>query len=178
VILSGLNSDEGTDLRGNVAGWVEKPAQENVLVRAIESAATGPGRRPLVLVVEDDADLAGVITASFEHHHLEVVVASTGREAVWLAQELVPDLVVLDLHLPDAEGFSVVDSLREDRRLNRVPLVVYTASELDASARAKLRLGQTIYLTKSRVTPEEFENRVMDLLRRVTAERRTAEVSA
>jgi len=76
---------------------------------------------------------------------------------------------VLDLGLPEVDGFQVVDWLRRHERLSSVPMVIYTARELDESAREGLRLGATTeLLTKGRITPEHFEQRVMALLGRLT----------
>jgi PAS domain S-box-containing protein len=117
-----------------------------------------------VLLVEDDLDLAGVISASFERLGLETLHAVSGTAAIELAQRTTPDLIVLDLIVPGLDGFGVVDWLKDHDLLRRVPLVVYTAIETTPSQRERLTLGPTEFLTKSRVTPEEFERRVVHLL--------------
>jgi PleD family two-component response regulator len=71
------------------------------------------------------------------------------------------------LVLPECDGFAVVDWLRQHKRLCQVPLVVYTAQDLNNSERERLLLGQTLFLTKSRITPQEFEQRVINLLNRI-----------
>jgi DNA-binding response OmpR family regulator len=119
------------------------------------------------LIIEDDIDLAQVLTTLFARHHIETFHAQTGQEAIQLSQRIMPDLLVLDLGLPDAEGFTVVDWLRQHNRLCRVPLVVYTARDLNDQERHRLRLGQTLFLTKGRITPQEFEQRVINLLNRM-----------
>ena len=120
-----------------------------------------------MLIIEDDADLAGVIASSFERYGLEVIVASTGQQAIDLAATLVPDLVVLDLMLPEVDGFGVVDWIKDHDLWRSVPLVVYSALETTPSQQERLRLGPTEFITKSRIEPEEFERRVLDLLDRL-----------
>ena len=72
---------------------------------------------------------------------------------------------MLDVGLPEADGFQVVDWLRRHERLSALPMVVYTARELDEAGRERLRLGaSTEFLTKGRITPQDFEQRVMGLL--------------
>jgi len=84
---------------------------------------------------------------------------------------VLPDLLMLDIGLPEADGFEVVDWLRRHERLRTVPLVVSTARELDELDRARLQLGvSTEFLTKGRITPQDFEQRVMRLLGRLTRE--------
>ena len=68
-------------------------------------------------------------------------------------------------------GFTVVDWLRRHDRLREVPLVVYTAKDLDDSDRARLRLGQTYFFTKGRISPEDFERRVVGLVERVVLDK-------
>jgi len=66
--------------------------------------------------------------------------------------------------------------LRQHDRLRQVPLVVYTGKDLDDAERERLRLGETLLLTKGHVRPEVFEQRVLELLRRI-AQRQAADVS-
>jgi CheY-like chemotaxis protein len=148
----------------DIAGWVTKPLEESTLLDALEAAFRTSGRKPRVMLVEDDADLARVIIESFERHGIETVHAASGDDAIRMAQQLEPDLLVLDLVLPGLDGFGLVDWLKDHQVLDRVPLVVYSAAEVTPSQRERLKLGPTEFLTKSRVTPEEFERRVVDLL--------------
>ncbi len=130
-----------------------------------------------VLIVEDDRDLGAVLTATFERHGIETFLAADGRKAIELSQQVLPDLLVLDLGLPEPDGFEVVDWLRRHERLSTLPMVVYTVRELDEADRERLRLGaSTEFLTKGRITPQDFEQRVMRLLGRLTRDR-TPEMS-
>jgi CheY-like chemotaxis protein len=95
------------------------------------------------------------------------VHAASVEEAVRLAGETAPDLLVLDLGLPDGDGGEVVEALRCDDALKQIPVVVYTARDVQPSDRERLELGETAYLSKGRITLEEFETRVLDLLARV-----------
>ena len=70
--------------------------------------------------------------------------------------------------LPESDGFTVVDWLKQHNQLYNIPVVVYSAKDLDDSERHRLKLGHTEFLTKGRVTTNEFEQRVMDLLQRMT----------
>ena len=125
-----------------------------------------------VLLVEDDRDLAGILTAIFESHGIETFEASSGLQAVELAQRVLPDLLVLDIGLPEADGFEVVDWLRRHERLNALPMVVYTASDLDEADGERLRLGDTTEVfTRGRISPKQFERRVLALIARMTQDR-------
>ncbi|HEV8432810.1 MAG TPA: ATP-binding protein [Thermoanaerobaculia bacterium] len=120
--------------------------------------------RPAVLIVEDDNDLARVIGASLQANGLRTRHVTSGRCALAACKDEVPDVVILDLILPEMDGFEVVQWMRTQARLAHVPLVVYTAHEVSPSDQERLRLGPTEFMTKSRVSPEEFQHRVVELL--------------
>ena len=103
----------------------------------------------------------------FERYGIETFHAQTGTEAIQLGQKIIPDLLVLDLIVPEGDGFAVVDWLRQHNRLCQVSLVVYTAKDISVTDRERLKLGQTLFLTKGRVKPEEFEQQVISLLNRI-----------
>jgi len=167
VICSVLSPSEGAATPEGVAGWVRKPLEEGLLFQALDRAFQGQLRLPQVLLVEDDRDLSRVIIATFERHGIKIFHAGTGREAIELVQRLPVDLIVLDVNLPEVDGFAVVDWLRQQQRLREIPLVVYTVHDLAESDRARLDLGRTEFLTKGRVSPEDFEQRVVGLLGRI-----------
>jgi CheY-like chemotaxis protein len=76
-------------------------------------------------------------------------------------------LLVLDLLLPNMNGFEIVNRLRQNDTLRTAPLVVYSVQELDEEKRESLRLGQTLFFTKSRTSPSEFEVQVLNLLHKI-----------
>jgi DNA-binding response OmpR family regulator len=118
-----------------------------------------------VLLVEDDADLAKVILATFERAGIQIHHASTQRKAMELCVSSRPDLLILDIGLPDGDGFGLVDWLRQQQEMKNLPLVVYSAQDLSESERKKLRLGNTEFLTKARVQPQDVETLVLSMLR-------------
>ncbi|MBF2063122.1 MAG: PAS domain S-box protein [Calothrix sp. C42_A2020_038] len=166
IILSGLFPDS-SQIPADISDWIVKPPNLKLLCQALEKALARQNQSLKVLIVEDDRDLAQVLIAMFNRHGIETFYAQTGREALQVSQNIIPDLLVLDLGLPECDGFAVVDWLRQHNSLCRVPLVVYTARDLDENDRQRLKLGQTIYLTKGRITPQEFEQRVINLLNRI-----------
>jgi CheY-like chemotaxis protein len=179
LILSVLSQAEAQAPSAPVVDWIEKPLDEAALFAALERAVSPRGEPFKVLIVEDDRDLAATLTATFERHGVATFWAADGREAIELSQQVLPDLVVLDVGLPEADGFQVVDWLRRHERLSTLPMVVYTARELDEADRERLRLdASTEFLTKGRITPQDFEQRVMGLLGRLTRERRPLTIEA
>ena len=146
---------------------MQKPLDTQSLFSALERVIGRNDRVPRIMVVEDDSDMAEILITMFNRHNIETFHARTGKQAIEFSQTVMPDLLVLDLVLPEADGFEVVDWLRKHNRLRKIPLVVYTAKDLDNWDRARLKLGKTYFFTKGRISPEDFERRVIGLINRV-----------
>src|SRR4051794_4677096 len=82
-----------------------------------------------VLVVEDDPVLSDVMRILLEDGTCRILIAQCGSEAIELAQQEHPDLITLDLRLPDGDGRYVLDQIRQDPVLQRVPVIIVSGSE-------------------------------------------------
>ena len=153
-------------LPAGAAGLVSDPFQEDALLGELARVLSGPGDKARILVVEDDQDLASIIAEVFSRASIESRTAHTLQEAVDACYSFKPHLVVLDIGLPDGNGFNVVDWLRQNENLSRLPLVVYSGRDLSPSERRYLTLGPTHFLAKARVQPQQLEALVMTMLRR------------
>jgi PAS domain S-box-containing protein len=81
-------------------------------------------RRPKILVVEDDRDLALLLRRQLEMEGYQVVLAGSGEDALWLAREEQPQLITLDIMLPDVDGFSVLERLKDHPATAPIPVVI------------------------------------------------------
>ena len=115
-----------------------------------------------VLVVDDERKIRDTVRAFLERSRYAVLVAGTGHEALDVAGRLKPDLVVLDLMLPDLPGEEVARSLRA---ISEVPIIMLTAKAGEADRVAGLRLGADDYVVKP-FSPLELVARVDAVLRR------------
>jgi signal transduction histidine kinase/DNA-binding response OmpR family regulator len=167
VILSVLSSTLRPQLTGDAQGWVQKPFNEKLLFAELGRVlhqGEGPAN---VLLVEDDMDLASVVTASFQNAAIQIDHAPTRQQAIRQCLTRPPDLLILDLTLPDGDGFTLVEWLRQQPGLSTLPLVVYSGREVSDSEMAKLRLGPTEFLTKARIQPQEVEELVISMVQRI-----------
>lgn len=89
---------------------------------------------------------------------VELISAMRGRHGLELAREHLPDLIVLDLHLPDMPGETVLQCLQEDVATRRIPVVVLSADDSKKRIKRLLRLGARDYLTKPLDIPRLFES--------------------
>ncbi|HEX5740397.1 MAG TPA: response regulator transcription factor, partial [Pilimelia sp.] len=123
-----------------------------------------------LLVVEDDPSILELLSASLRYAGFEVTTATTGGTAVDAAREARPDLVVLDVMLPDLDGFEVIRLMRADGA--RTPVVFLTARDATDDKIRGLTLGGDDYVTKP-FSLEELTARIRAVLRRTGGEATT-----
>jgi two-component system OmpR family response regulator len=118
-----------------------------------------------VLVVDDEPNISDLISTAIRYEGFEVATAATGRAALDQVLSFRPDLVVLDVMLPDLDGFEVARRLRQEAR--RVPILFLTARDATEDKVRGLTLGGDDYVTKP-FSLEELLARVRAVLRRVS----------
>lgn len=107
-----------------------------------------------ILLIDDQPDLLRLMRMLLEDEHYQVSVLERGSEAVARVRENPPDLIVLDLRLPDASGVDILEGLRSQESTAEIPIIVYTAAPLAAESVANLiegnpgRYGNTSVLQK------------------------------
>ena len=99
-------------------------------------------------MAEDRAGSRELIRTVLEDCGYEVTEAPDGRAAVGQAQRCIPDLILLDLHMPLLDGYAVLQQLRRDARFATVPFVALTANAMQGERERALAAGFTVYLTK------------------------------
>jgi CheY-like chemotaxis protein len=119
----------------------------------------GGGAAIHVLIVEDDPSIAEMYRVQLEHDGYRVTVVTTGELAFDTLAAAEPDLVLLDLLLPDRSGFEVLDALNE-RFPNHPPVVILSNYGEPSMIDRGRSLGAVEYLVKSRVTPADISERI------------------
>ncbi len=133
-----------------------------------------PDRRPSrILVVEDESDIAALIAYQLAHAGYQVRTASTGKEALRALDAELPDLIVLDIMLPEISGTDLLRTLRSRRETERIPVVVLTALREEADRVTGFELGADDYVSKP-FSPKELVLRVKAVLRRTQPDAPTA----
>ena len=123
-------------------------------------------RQPKVLVVDDEEHITELVAMGLGYNGFDVERASSGRAALQAAEQRRPDLIVLDVMLPDLDGFKVARRLRSAEGAGtRVPIIFLTARDTTADKVQGLRLGSDDYVTKP-FSIEELIERVKAVLRR------------
>jgi two-component system OmpR family response regulator len=122
---------------------------------------------PRVLVVDDESNITDLVSMALRYEGFEVETAATGRDAIRLVERFRPELVILDVMLPDVDGFAVTERLKSARV--KVPILFLTARDAVEDKVRGLTLGGDDYVTKP-FSLEELVARVRVLLRRAGAE--------
>jgi len=123
---------------------------------------TGDSAGYRALVVDDEVPLASVVASYLEREHFEVSIAHNGKDAVALAREIDPDVVVLDLALPGMDGLEVC---RQLRTFSDAYVVMLTARDTEMDTIIGLSVGADDYVTKP-FSPRELVARIRAMLRR------------
>jgi signal transduction histidine kinase/DNA-binding response OmpR family regulator len=167
VILSVIPPTDRPQQASEAQGWVQKPFNENLLLAELGRVLRVKGESGHILLVEQDEELAKQVLAGFEQSGVRIDHAATLQQAVDRCLLGPPDLLILDLTLPDGDGFSLVDWLRRQPGLQALPLVVYSEREMSDAEMTKLRLGPTQFLNKANVQPQDVEGIVLAMVQRL-----------
>lgn len=121
-----------------------------------------PSRKFRILVVDDERRMVGFIRLNLEQDGFEVIEAFNGSEGLDRLRDSLPDLILLDVMMPDIDGFEVLKMIRE---ISQVPVIMLTAKGEEDDKVKGLELGADDYITKP-FSPRELVSRVKAVLRR------------
>jgi PleD family two-component response regulator len=123
-----------------------------------------------ILIVEDDVDLAEMLDTLFQDLGYEVSIIPYGEEALVLCEERIPELVILDIYLPDIDGYEVCRRLRNNPRTEHIAVIFLTVKTLQHDKLMGLELGAVDYITKP-FDNEELKLRVQNIMREIQHKR-------
>lgn len=123
------------------------------------------GEKASILVVEDEADIADLVAYNLQKAGFETALAPDGRSAFAAIKRRQPDLILLDLMLPDADGMDICKNVRSNEKTRHVPIIMVTAKGEEIDRVVGLELGADDYMVKP-FSPRELILRVKAVLRR------------
>jgi DNA-binding response OmpR family regulator len=165
VVLLGVANPQQPGEPGHKVDCLFPRPSDDALLGELVKVLCVPGEQARILVIEDDLDLGQVVAEIFRREGIVVRVAHTRQGAMDDCLTFQPHLIVLDIGMPNGDGFNVVDWLRQHEDLNRAPLVAYSAHGLTQAERMQLVLGLSHFLAKASVEPEQLEALVLTMLR-------------
>jgi PleD family two-component response regulator len=120
-----------------------------------------------ILIVEDDPDVAEMLNAYFRVQGYEVFTVNWGEDGVRAGQSVQPDIIILDIRLPDIDGYEVARRLRSDRRTQEIPIIFLTEKRERGDRLQGFEVGADDYITKP-FDVQELRLRVRNALKRVS----------
>jgi adenylate cyclase len=173
VIMVTIADEQRRGMALGAAGYLTKPIDRERL-HALVQRFRSPSRRTRILVVEDDDAQRERVRSWLEAQQWTVTEAANGRAALASLEQEKPDLILLDLMMPEVDGFQLVAALQEETRWRDIPVIVVTAMDLSTADRARLNSGIESVLVKDTFQPAEL----VDRIRRLAGARRPATAMA
>ncbi len=162
VVMMTLVDDRRRGYALGAAGYITKPVDRKELLRTINRLRRGNAH---ALVVEDDASTRELLVRTLEREGWRVAQAENGRVALEQVEAHPPDLILLDLMMPEMDGFQFVDELHNNPDYRAIPIIVVTAKDVTQSERQMLdtHAVKTV-VKKSGNTRDELIQRIQDLI--------------
>ena len=169
-IVSGGDHAETAFSLGAI-GYAVKPIKREQLVEVLQKLETKFSQRVRrVLIVEDDRVQREAVAKLLMSHDVETITAGTAAECLELLKEGAFDCMVLDLSLPDASGYSLLETLSQESAYAFPPVIVYTGRELSADDEQRLRRYSKSIIIKGAKSPERLLDEVSLFLHQVVSE--------
>jgi CheY-like chemotaxis protein len=168
VIMVTIVDERRRGVALGAAGYLTKPIDRDRLHRLV-GRFRSTARPTRVLLVEDDQIQRERIRSSLDGQQWVVQEAANGREALACLHRSKPDVILLDLMMPEMDGFGTVAALQKEPGWRDIPVIVITARDLDAKDRERLNSGVQSVLVKEMFRPAELVERIRRLVQKTPA---------
>ncbi|MEA2443109.1 MAG: hypothetical protein QOJ12_401, partial [Thermoleophilales bacterium] len=171
VYVASQADDRQTVLKAGAAGYLEKPITPKAIDTALKAAAEFIDRRvkSLLLVEDDERERAAITELIGGGDDVEIVAAGSTEEALEHLKSKRFDCMVLDLKLPDATGFSLLERIKKTKRYRELPVIIHTGADLDQREETRLRKYAETIIIKDVRSPERLLDETSLFLHRVEA---------
>ena len=156
VVMITLTDEPDRGFALGAAEFLTKPVDYTRLSGLLREYCPTPGDRP-ILIVEDDEISRHLLRRNLEREGYPVMLAEDGRAALDQIRLRLPALILLDLMMPEMDGFAFAQAAREQKDLRDVPIIVLTAKDLTEEDRLRLKGNVTGILQKQTLSPENFQ---------------------
>jgi len=151
--------DSGSGGERSLTNILYKPCSANTLIDWLSTMTPPSGGQKTVLVVDDDGEARQYYCKLLNHAQPQarVVEAENGRQALEMLAEMQPDLVVLDLMMPDIDGFAVLQSIRQNAATHHIPVIISSGKLLTAEDIQRLNHQKTVLFSKGILSDKEID---------------------
>lgn len=171
VIMCSIISDKNRGFSLGAANYLTKPISENKLVDAIKQLDGQHKQEIKVVVIDDQADDILLIRRILEaQSNYNIIEANNGKEGLSLIKSKEPDLVILDLNMPEMDGFATIEALKEDEKTRAIPIIIVSGQELNQDEYQHLTGQVEALLQKGLFTENELLEDVSRALESISRE--------
>jgi signal transduction histidine kinase/DNA-binding response OmpR family regulator len=166
VVIVSIMEERGKGFALGAADYLVKPVSREALVNAVQrvSLARPPQEAVTILAIDDDPMALELIDAILSREGFRILKASGGEEGVDVARRETPALIILDLLMPEVDGFSVIERLRADLTTTTIPIIVLTSKHLTPEEKARLNGEIACLARKGEFSRAAFVEQVRGLL--------------
>jgi len=118
-----------------------------------------------ILLIEDDPFLIDIYTTKLKESGFSVEVATNGEEGIIKAEEAKPNLIVLDIVLPQIDGWEILKKIKQDENLKKIPVIILSNLGQKSEVEKGIKLGAAKYLIKAHYTPSEVIEEIKKVLK-------------
>ena len=156
VVMITLTEEHDKGFALGASEFLTKPVDYARLSSLLREYCPTPGDRP-ILVVEDDEIASHILRRNLEREGYPVMLAANGLDALELIRLRLPSLILLDLMMPEMDGFAFAQAVRERKDMRDVPIIVLTAKDITEEDKQRLKGNVSGILQKQNLTPENFQ---------------------
>lgn len=162
VVIVSVSQDRKTGLALGAIGFIDKPIDKENLISQIRKIEKLP---ETVMLVDDNEMELKQISSFFEAENIATILANNGRECLEKLKTNKPDVIILDLVMPELDGFMVVDELRKNEKTRNIPVIVLTAKVLTQKEREKLKGSVSSLIEKSNLNRDLLLQEIKRIIR-------------
>lgn len=118
-----------------------------------------------VLIIEDDQTISNMYQTGLNQDGYEITLAENGEKGLALAQEMHPDIILLDIIMPKMDGFAVLGHLKKDKSTKKIPVIMLTNLGQDDDRQRGKKLGAVDYVVKADFTPLQISEKIKKYLK-------------
>ena len=177
VVIATITDQQRKGMTLGAAGYLTKPIDKDRLIALLRPFEV-PARPTRVLIVEDDPAQRASIQSILEPQQWLVTEADNGRVALEQLMIEIPDIILLDLMMPEMDGFQVVTALRQRPEWRRIPIIVITALDLSVADRNRLNSGVEAILLKNSFEPTQLVQSVRQAVANARRNIRSSEIAS
>ena len=169
VVIVSVSDDKETGFALGANGYIQKPVNKQVLMSEIYKLIKIPD---LVMIVDDNKIDLEQMSEHIKAERINTILAGGGKECIELLKKQIPDVLVLDLLMPEINGFMVLEQVRKNHKTRNLPVIIVTAKDLTKKDKERLSGNISSILSKSDTIPHELFKEVKRILNEIEKSRK------